>query len=303
MSSAGQPPTTVTIDDTGNDQNWTTITNSYDCSGFLVATNTIMDNGSTVSETFFGPQRLSLTVTDTSANNANWASRTTEWNWQGQKTARTIEYDNGDERIERFDAVTGTRTQRTDIDGNDDKPWTSITTSYDAATGARIGSEKVLDNGRIETLTFDADTGVRTSRTLTDGGNDNPWQSKSLTYDANTGQLTERETVFDDGRTDTITYQNGKKASQVLTDGDNDTFDWVTRETTYDANGRLALAQEVRDDGDLVVETYAGGRLTGQTTFDNSGNEAWHVEEVTFNTAGDVVDTTYYDESGNLLIF
>lgn len=115
-------------------------------------------------------------------------------------------------------------------------------------------------------------------------------------------RLTERETVYDDGRSDTITYQNGRKASQLLTDGDNDTFDWVTRETTYDANGRLALAEEVRDNGDLVVETYAGGRLTAQTTYDNSGNESWHVEQITYDTAGDIVETFYYDESGNILI-
>jgi len=302
MSSAGQTATTVTIEDTANTQGWSTITNSFDCSGYLVATNTVMDNGSTVSETFFGPQRLSQTVTDTSANNANWASRTTEWNWLGQKTARTIEYDNGDERIERFDATTGTRIQRTDVDGNDDKPWTSVTTSYDAATGARIATEKVLDNGRIDAQTFDASTGVRTSRTITDGGDDHQWHTQALTYDVSTRRLTERETVYDDGRSDTITYQNGRKASQLLTDGDNDTFDWVTRETTYDANGRLALAEEVRDNGDLVVETYAGGRLTAQTTYDNSGNESWHVEQITYDTAGDIVETFYYDESGNILI-
>ncbi|WP_299748580.1 hypothetical protein [uncultured Tateyamaria sp.] len=295
--------TTTTVEDVNNTQGWTSITTSVDSSGLFMIRTTLMDSGSAVFEAFLGPQRLSQTVTDTAANDADWDSRSTEWNWLGQKTARTINYDNGDQRIERFDETTGARTERIEIDGNDDKPWASLTTSYDAATGARIGSEKVLDNGRIETLTFDADTGTRTSRTITDGGDDNPWQSKSLTYDADTGRLTTREIVYDDGRSDTITYQNGRKTSQVLTDGDNDTFDWVTRETTYDANGRIALTEEVRDDGDLIVESYAGGRLTEQTTYDNSGDEAWHVEEIAFNAAGDVVDTTYYDESGNILIF
>ncbi|WP_299546149.1 hypothetical protein [uncultured Tateyamaria sp.] len=294
--------TTTTVEDVDNTQGWTSITTSVDSSGLFMIRTTLMDSGSTVFEAFLGPQRLSQTVTDTAANDADWNSRSTEWNWLGQKTARTINYDNGDQRIERFDDATGARTQRIEIDGNDDKPWASVTTSYDAANGARIGSEKVLDNGRIETLTFDADTGARTSRTITDGGDDNPWHSKALTYDADTGRLTAREIVYDDGRSDTITYQNGRKASQVLTDDDADTFDWVTFETTYDANGRIALTQETRDDGDLIVSSHVGGQLTGQTTYDNSGDEAWHVRDISFDAAGDVVDTTYYDETGNVLM-
>jgi len=302
MSSAGLTPTTVTVEDTDNKKGWTSITSTYDGFGFLVARSTVMDDGSTTSETFFGPQRLSLTVTDTSANDADWATRTTEWNWLGEKTARTTNYDNGDQLIERFDAATGARIARVELDGNDDKNWTSLTTTYDATGTVRIGTEKVFDNGRIETLTFDADTGVRTGRTIVDGDDDKDWQSKTLTYDADTGKLTAREIVDDDGSRDTITYANGKKASQMLVDGAADTFEWATFEATYDASGRMALSEELRDDGDLIVQTYAAGKLLERITYDNSGDDPWHVERVAYDSTGDVVSTTYYDDSGNILL-
>ncbi|WP_299657600.1 hypothetical protein [uncultured Tateyamaria sp.] len=302
MPIIGPPSTTVTVEDTDNSQGWTTISSEYDASGLLSARTTVMDNGSTNSETFFGPQRVSQTITDTSANDASWSSRTTEWDWLGQKTARTTEFDDGDQLIERFDTVTGTRTTRIDVDGDNDKPWSFLIATYDADTGGRIGTTKVLDNGRIDAMTFDAETGNRTSRTITDGGDDKPWHSKTLVYDADTGALTSREIIDDDGSSDLITFQNGRKATQTLTDGDADTFDWITFETTYDGNGRIALTEEVRDDGDLIVSTYAGGRQVDQTTYDNSGNEAWHVEEVSFDAAGDVIETIYYDEAGNILI-
>lgn len=302
MSSAGQPLTTVTVEDTDNTKGWSTITSSFDCAGFLVGETTIMDNGSTVSDMFFGPQRITQTVTDTSANDASWSSRTTEWNWLGQKTSRSTEFDDGDQMIEQFDAETGARTLRIETDGDNDKPWAFLSTSYDAETGTRTGVTKVLDNGRIDSATYDAETGTRTSRSIVDGNDTKTWHSKSFTYDADTGVRLTRELVNDDGSTDLITYQNGRKASQLLTDGEADTFDWVSLETTYDANGRVALTQEVRDDGDLIISSYAGGRLTDQTSYDNSGNEVWHVQEITYEPTGDVADTTYYDEAGNVLI-
>ena len=86
MSSAGLTPTTVTVEDTENKKGWTSITSTFDGFGFLVAKATVMDDGSTLSETFFGHQRLSLTVADHADNDANWATRTTEWNWMGEKT-------------------------------------------------------------------------------------------------------------------------------------------------------------------------------------------------------------------------
>ena len=302
MSSAGLPPTTTVVEDLANTYAWTSISSTYDAFGFLTARETVMDNGRTTSETFFGPQRLSFTETDTAANTANWDSRTTEWNFYGQKTARTITYDNGDQRIERYDPDTGFRIQRTEIDGNDDKNWTSLTTTYDADTHVRIGLEKVLDNGRIDITTFDADSGARTSRTIIDGADKAGWHSRSFTYDADTGQLTSSHVVQDDGRSDLVTYNNGRLASMVQTDGSSDTFEWQTRETTYDSNGRIALVEEVQDDGDLIVSSYAGGRITDETTYDNSGNEAWHVQEVSYDSNGNVTDTTYYDEIGNILI-
>lgn len=293
---------TTTVEDTDNTKGWTSITTSVDASGLFMIRTTLMDSGSTVFEAFVGPQRLSQTVTDTAANDADWDSRSIEWNWLGQKTARTIAYDDGDQLLERFDPDTGGRIERMEFDGDDDKPWESITTTYNSTGQVRIGTEKVLDNGRVETLTFDEDTGVRTSRMIVDGNDDKSWYSKMMIYDADTGRLTSREIVDDDGSRDLITYQNGRKASQILTDGDSDTFDWVAIETIYDVNGRIALTEELRDDGDLVLSSYASGRLTSQTTYDNSGNEAWHVEEVTFNAAGDAIETVYYDETGNALI-
>ena len=298
------PTTLVTIvtQDTAGNQGWTSISNSYDPLGFLVARVTEMDNGSTQSETFFGPQRLSLTVTDSAANNASWASRTTEWDWMGNKTTRTTVEDDGDVRIENFDVVTGNRIARTEIDHTDSKGWYSKSTFYDATGKIKIGSERVTDSGRIDAMTFDEATGARSSRTITDGGDEHSWHSISTVFDVNTGKKTEQTTVQDDQSSETLEWVNGKLTVRTEVDGTADAFEWHSRETTFDTTGKVAQIREIEDDGDLVVQTYAGGTLIEQTTYDNAGTEAWHVEQVSYDAAGDVVETQYFDESGAILI-
>ncbi|MEL6452582.1 MAG: hypothetical protein AAFQ19_15095 [Pseudomonadota bacterium] len=292
--------TTVTYDTAGT-QGWTSIAHTHDPLGFLVAKVTTMDNGSTQSETFFGPQRLSLTVTDTAANNANWASRTTEWDWQGNRTARTTVEDDGDIRTENYDATTGQRIARIDIDHSDSQSWFSKSTFFDPTGKIKIGTEKVDDNGRIDTITFDVGTGARSSRTITDGGDTQNWHSISMQFDVQTGKKTEQTKLFDDQSSETLEWSNGKLATRTEVDGTADSFDWVSRETVYDHKGKVAQVTLHQDDTDLIVQSYAGGTLIDQTTYDNSGNAAWHVQEITYDGAGNVTDTQYFDETGNVL--
>lgn len=298
------PTTLVTIvtQDTANNQGWTSISNTYDPFGFLVARVTEMDNGSTQSETFFGPQRLSLTVTDSAANSASWASRTTEWDWMGNKTSRTTVEDNGDTRTENFDVVTGARIARIEVDHSDSKSWHSKSTFFDSTGTIKIGSERVTDSGRIDAVTFDAATGARSSRTITDGGDDHSWHSISTVFDVNTGKKTAQTTVQDDQSSETLEWVNGKLTVRTKVDGTADAFEWQSHETTYDAKGKVAQIREVEDDGDLVVQTFAGGTLIEQTTYDNSDSAAWHVEQVSYDAAGNVTDTQYFDEGGLILI-
>jgi hypothetical protein len=50
------------------------------------------------------------------------------------------------------------------------------------------------------------------------------------------------------------------------------------------------------------VATFAATRRLDRTTYDSSGNESWHVERVFFSGDGQVTDTQYDDESGNVLL-
>ena len=294
--------TTVVVEDTDNTQHWTSISSGYDDNGFLVARTTELDNGSTISETFFGPQRLSHTITDTSANAQSWSSRTTEWTWLGQKKSRTTVNDNGDTQIERYDLDTGVRIARTTVDSADARGWDSFTTFFDDTGRARTSTEKVFDSGRIDTRNYDTDTGTMTSRVIQDGADTFDWSTRTFTFDADTGRKTGRDILYDDGSRDTLVLEDGKRVSHTLVDGDNDEFRWVTIERTYDSQGRLALGQETLDDGDLIVRNFAGGQMVARTRYDNSGDEAWHVEQVTYDTAGNTVETTYFDETGNILL-
>ncbi|MEX0365148.1 MAG: hypothetical protein AB3N22_03705 [Ruegeria sp.] len=294
--------TTVVVEDTDGTKSWTSIASTYDAAGFLVAKVTYLDSGSTISETFFGPQRLSQTITDTSADAQPWASRTTEWTWLGQKTTRTTVDDDGDTLIERYDVDSGKRIERVDVDSTDSHKWHCFSTLYDATGKDRIGTEKVFDDGRVDTRTYDADTGTMTARTIQDGADKFVWTTRTLTYDADTGRKTGRDILYDDGSRDTLVLQEGKRVSHTRFDGDDDAFEWVTLEKTYDSNGRLAQVEETRDDSDLIIRHFAGGELVGRTRYDNSGNEAWHVEQVTFDASGNVTETLHFDDSGTLLL-
>ena len=295
-------PTTTIIEDTDDKKGWSTITQAYNSAGVHLATVTLMDDGSAKTEVFAGFQRISLTVTDTDANKANWSSRTTEWTVDGAKSARTTVFDDGDRLVERYDAVTGLRTHRTEHDDSDSTNWQSLTTRFDATGKIKVGIEKVLDNGRILDFTYDADSGDLTSRSVTDGGDKHSWHSKTLNYDSDTGKLASRQIVEDDGASWDVTWINGKRASSTRLDGSNDTFEWRKHETLYDSNGKTALVTETRDDDDLIVSTYFAGRLADTTTYDNSGDEVWHIERITYDPDGEIADTQYYDDSGNILL-
>ncbi|MEO0402251.1 MAG: hypothetical protein AAF214_07730 [Pseudomonadota bacterium] len=299
------PPTlvtTVTYDVDGT-KGWSSIQEAHNAGGFLVSRITTMDSGSVNTELFEALQRVSQTVTDTDANSANWSSRTVEWNWEGAKTARTTLFDDGSRLVEGYDVDSGVRTSRTEYDDGGAEKWASYTTLYDDTGKIKTGIEKVLDNGRIDSFTYDAASGETIQRKITDGGDKKAWDTKTMTYDVDSGKLTSRTIIDDDNSSLAITWNDGVRATRTEIDGDADTFEWYSRETIYDVNGKRAQLNETRDDGDFVVSNYAGDKLLDVTTYDNSGDEAWHIERVFYDPKGNVTDTQYYDESGNTFLF
>ena len=116
-------------------------------------------------------------------------------------------------------------------------------------------------------------------------------------------KLDGRTIIFDDGGSLDLTWNDGVRATRTRIDGTDDSFEWVRRDTIYDSNGKTAQVMQLQDDSDLIVTSHAGGKLLDRTTYDNSGDEIWHVERISYDARGDVVDTVHYDDSGNILIF
>ncbi len=295
------------IEDTDDRQGWDRITLTHDPFGQLLASVIELDSGSIQSRQFTDGLLRSLVVTDTTANDADWSLRTTLWDEFGSKTSRTTLKDNGIRVVENYDTITGLRVERTEYDDANKDPWLSKSVSYDAVTGNKVETRKIMNNGWVYEEKFDPATGNRISKSEVDAADKRNWQEIETGYDATTGEIVTRTWTFDNGMIRQLSFEGGKLVTKTKMDT-GDVTDWLTRELHFDDSGKLSQRDVTYDDGSSSSETRVDGVRTEMTLVDGEGGAdqfEWKTRTEYYHDGGpvsrivdvlddgDLVETTY----------
>ncbi|MEL7097879.1 MAG: hypothetical protein AAGM84_03540 [Pseudomonadota bacterium] len=292
--------TTQVETDTSGNKPWDSITRTYDATnGDLIEEMMSFDNGATRTKLFEDGQMVSMTETDSDADAKGWSSRTTTWDTDGTKLNRTTISDDGQRTVEHYDAETGKRTKREEHDEAGIHNWASQTTTWDETGKIKQTETMVMDDGLTTTATYGSDGRIVVSRLTEDTGDTKSWASRLEEYDAGNGKLSKLTTTLEDGTVLTKSFgANGtRKVGESRTDGA-DSFEWSFEEKIFNNAGALAQLNLTMDDGDIIETAYQNGNVFTVTTYDLSGNEAWHVERVFFDGDGNVTGSDYFDDIG-----
>lgn len=286
--------------DTSGNKPWDSVETTYDFeTGALLQEVTSFDNGATRTKLFEDGQMVALSETDSDADAKEWSSRTTTWDTDGTKLDRTTIADDGQRTVEHYDAVTGKRTKREEHDDAGLHNWASQTTTWDDTGKVKQTETLVMNDGLTITSTYGSDGRIIVSRLTEDTGDTKPWATRLEEYDAGNGTLSKLTTTLEDGTVLTKSFgANGtRKTGESRTDA-TDSFDWAFEEKIFNNTGALAQLNLTMDDGDIIETAYQNGNVFTVTTYDLSGNEAWHVERVFFDGDGNVTGTDYFDDIG-----
>lgn len=292
-------------DTDANSANWSLRTTEWDATGAKVSRTTIKDNGIRLVEAYdpASGRRVERSEYD-DANNNTWQSKSTFYDANtGAKTGTRKEMNNGFVFEEQFDIATGMRMSKTDIDAGDKRNWDSIELNFDLMTGEIVTRTWTYDTGITHHFIYEDEK--RVSDIKTDVLNVEAWLTRELIYDDG-GRVATREIINDDGSQSLETRVDNVRTELRLIDGDGaaSAHDWKIRTETYHDSGPIAATVEVMDDSDIVETTYREDKsVSTRTTTDLSGNEAWHVEQLTYDEHGNLTGSAYFDEFGDAFIF
>lgn len=142
------------------------------------------------------------------------------------------------------------------------------------------------------------------------GDDGSEWVRTEFEYDAAGNQIRERNyyTATDVKRDVGYEYDSaGNQISETYYDDAGNVFSQIKDE--YDSNGNIIKTTGCTADGSILEETgYEyddAGNMTKQIFYsaDENTNDAWSWSEFEYNTAGDVIKETDYDENGVVIIY
>lgn len=143
--------------------------------------------------------------------------------------------------------------------------WTTIERAFEA--GRSTAQTNTYDNGRILQIGFT--DGIRTSATMSDGGNLYAWDSYTDTYDLTGAQLSNSVT-WDDNRVAETFYDGGVMTGTRVTDGGN-TQTWHSIERSYAPGG--AMTRQVNTyDNQMVQEIDLSQGYRSSISMTDAGN-------------------------------
>jgi len=99
------------------------------------------------------------------------------------------------------------------------------------------------------------------------------------------GTLISRDYVYDDGREETVVYDNGVPTTSTVTDPD-DANNWDSTTYTYDENGQVIEKVHLLDDGRSAATTFVDGVRTEQEVTDTKDAHAWEMFRTTYDENG-----------------
>lgn len=272
---------TVTWSDPDNTRPWAGITETYDPgTGRILTRTAIQDDGQSINSTFTNGVLASREITDT--HDAATYQRISEvFDAAGAISERVRVEDDG--RVKQTHFVDGVRTHRIDEDKGDIKPWARREFTFEEATGRLVSVKTVFDDGREETqLSFARTSGSTNVQVDTD--NAHKWHMTTTSFD-DRGERMSLERVFDDGRIQTIQFEDGIKSSAEWTDAGN-AYNWTSKSISYDSAGRLLSKSESMDDGRSIEATYNEG-IRQTFTYADLGNEyLWATKSKSFDSQG-----------------
>lgn len=212
----------------------------------------------------------------------------------------------------------------TRIDVNEEKPWYSIKTIYDAS-GQILQRTKLFDDNKSRIETYQ--DGVLRKVVITDpepapnftpvgtpprptGGDNYPWKSKAFYYDE-AGDLIGKIVRTDEDLVKTKVYEDGSLTEKHLYDdsrSDNapgdvpsfgspppqgSLFPWSAKKVTYDNEGNVVERLTEYDDGDVDVIVFSEGVRTEKRKIDYADDDPWLIRQTYYDADG---DTVYFAE-------
>jgi len=94
-----------------------------------------------------------------------------------------------------------------------------------------------------------------------------------------------RDYVYDDGREETVLYDNGVPTTSTVTDPD-DAYNWDSTTYTYDENGQVTEKVHLLDDGRSAATTFVDGVRTEQEVTDTKDAHGWEMFRTTYDENG-----------------
>ncbi|WP_371395766.1 M10 family metallopeptidase C-terminal domain-containing protein [Fretibacter rubidus] len=282
--------------DNGNLFGYQTYTQYQNSAGQFIQRETLFDDGRLVTNNYdvdgLETWDERITVQDTTSVQS-WTSITVE-KINGQTSLISFDYDVGLTRTTRYDVTNSEAwdTELTLIDDDNTETWTEYATR-------KLGNmvmerEYTYDDSNVLTLTYDVlneyDWAIRS--VTQDNGNLLGYQTYTQ-YQNSAGQFTQRETLFDDGRLVTTSYDvdgNEDWDTRTVVEDTADILGWFT--VTTDKIGN-AVSERVYVFDDGVERT---------TTYDLDNNEGWsnYTLSLDLNNAFDWAEIEVYrSDNGN----
>ena len=180
----------------------------------------------------------------------------------------------------------GVRVSKTDTDAADAYNWSEISVQYASDGSTKVSQTNSYDNGRTLEISFDA-SGIRTSQTMTDGGDTYGWTSYSQVFQPDGNTVASRMYTMDDGRMLDVDFDaSGVRTGQLTTD-DADNYSWNQIAISFAADGKTKTSQTIDYDNGrtLVIDFSAAGDRSSQILTDDADQFIWASIETSF--AGD----------------
>lgn len=168
----------------------------------------MQDDGQSINSTFSNGVLASREITDT-LGVASYQSISEVFDAAGVISERVKVEDDG--RAAHTFFVDGVRTLRIVEDKEGTKPWVRREYTFEESTGSLASVKTVFADGREETQLSFAETSSST-RALVDSNNAHKWHTTTMSFDAR-GEMVLRERVFDDGRTQTMEFEERVKST------------------------------------------------------------------------------------------
>ena len=277
---------------------WTEIRTTFDASGAPATIDTLLDDGSTRTESYSGGILASSLEIDASDAN-DWARIESTFDVGGIIVSRMTLNDDGSTLEESFANGVIVSSVTLDNPAGSTAAWQRIDRTFDE-TGQVLQQSTLFDDGTLLEERF-ADGVLEFSRAYDDPAtNAEDWGEIVSLFDA-TGAMTRQETTYDTGVVEVASYSGGILARTVTYDSPiASTAPWQQIDRIFDAAGVLEREVTLFDNGVTQTTQYAGGTITYQVQQDDPSLNAedWEVIESLYDSAGQLERQTTYLDNG-----